>query len=710
MRTKIIFSLVILLAIISITTCCYAGFSDVPEDSTYKDAVDRMFQVGVVSGTDSGQFKPYNIITREQFIKMVVAGVGLGYSNTKSNGKTPFTDVPPGKWSAGYIGTALAHGFISLSPEKKFYPHKDITFAQACTIAVQALGIKQSELSGIWPQNYINKAKELGLTDKLYMNESDKVPKWAAAVILDRLWLKNLTKKSQDYDKMFSAYPKMFSDHIILGNSLSSNKIAENQVLTDKGTFFVKDSAIALEPGKKYKLIIDGENIIKASNPLGDILEVCIEDFEDNKITFTKENKPVNMILAGNIKYYFHGEPVNYNDLKSTLQRDYTIIFASNDNRTGYSYAVIFDTVYSKPEIAKSSDLNTKKIGSIVIGDTAKIIKNGKPADRTQIKENDVVYQITDYLGNQKYILVEDKRIEGKITEFLLNKSKVETLQIDNKNYCLSSYMERNKAEKLLETFKKGDKISALLGYDDKIVDVLKINYKSGPYMECIILGNSQTSDKLTDRQVLTDKGIFYLLDDIKLEIGERYKLIIDEDVITKVDVKLSKTKSVSVKRLIGTSLFYTSENSSEDMILPDKTTYYFDGIVQKYENLKNIIQSNTSIIFTYNESRTGYEYAVVFNPIYSKPLIDKEKNVYYTVTDIWGNNSFSYKMKNNVSGIIQSFLPNNIYPSSIKLHDGSVYEFGKDMDFDKLGDFAENRYIVLILGYDGKVIEVSPY
>ncbi len=710
MKTKLIFSLMVLLAVLSIATCSYAGFSDVAEDSIYANAVDHMFQVGVVSGTGSGLFKPDNIITREQFVKMVVVGVGLGDSAAKSKGKTPFSDLDPGKWSTGYVRTALANGFISLSPDKKFYPYKDITFAQACTIAVQALGFKQKELSGTWPQNYINKAKELGLTDKLNLNNGDKLPKWAAAMILDKLWLKNLTKQSKDYEKLFLKYPKMFSDYIILGNSLSSNKVAENQVLTDKGTFYVKDSAIDLKPGRNYKLMIDGDNIIKASNPLGEITEVCIEDFEDNHITFKKEGNPVDMALAENIKYYFHGQLQNYNDLKSILQRDYTIIFALNDNKSGYSYAVIFDIVYSKPEIVKSYDSKSNKIGSIAIGDNTRIIKNGKSADKTQIKENDIVYQVTDYLGNQKYLLVEDKKIEGKITDFILNKSKVETVQIDDKNYDLSGYMERNKADKLLEMFKTGDKVSALLGYDGKIVDVLKINYKSGPFTEYIILGNSKTLEKLTERQVLTEKGIFYLLDDTKPEIGERYKLQVDEDVITKVGEKLSETISVSVKRLVGTSLFYSSANGEDNMILPDKTTYYFNGTVQAYDKLKGIIQPNTSIIFTYNESKTGYDCAVIVNPVYSKPQVDSAKNVLYTVTDMWGNNSFSYTMNNNVYGIIGSFLPNNVYPNSIKLNDGSVYEFSKDMDFSRLNDFKENYYIVLILGYDGKVIDVSHY
>lgn len=708
MRTKIVFSLMILLAVISITTCSHAGFSDVPEDAIYIDAVEHMYQVGVVSGNGSGLLKPDNIITREQFTKMVVVGVGLGDTAAKSKGKTPFSDLDPGKWSTGYIRTALAHGFISLSPDNRFYPYKDITFAQACTIAVRALGIKQKELSGAYPRNYINKAKELGLIDNLIMNDGDKVPKWAAAMILDKLWLKNLIKQSQDYDKILSRYSKAFSDYIILGNSLSSNKIAENQVLTNKGTFLIKDSSIELKPGRKYKLIIDGGNVIKASNPLGDITEAYIETFEDNHITFKKDNKPVYMALAKDTKYYFHGELQNYNDLKSILQRDYTIIFASNDNGLSYSYAVIFDMVYSKPEIVRSSDLNRKKIGSITIDTNTRMIKNGKSVNTAQIAENDVVYRVTDYLGNLKYLMVEDKKIEGKITDFVLDNSRVEALQIDNKNYTLSGFMERSKVDKLPEIFKTGDKVSALMGYDDKIVDVLKISYKSGPYTECIILGNSKTLDNLTDRQVLTDKGIFYLLDNKKLEIGEKYKLQIDEDVITKVGEKLSSTKCVSVKRLLGASLSYSSENGPGNMILTDKTTYYFNGTVQSYDKLKGIIQPNTSIIFTNNESKTGYEYAVIVNPLYSKPQVDSEKNVKYTVTDIWGNNGFSYTMKNNVSGIIQSYLPNNIYPSSIKLLDGSVHEFGKDMNFNKLDDFKESNYIILILGYDGKVIDVS--
>ena len=50
-----------------------AGYPDVPETASYKQAVTELTALGIVEGTDNGTFEPDQNVTRAQIAKMIVA-------------------------------------------------------------------------------------------------------------------------------------------------------------------------------------------------------------------------------------------------------------------------------------------------------------------------------------------------------------------------------------------------------------------------------------------------------------------------------------------------------------------------------------------------------------------------------------------------------------------------------------------------------------
>ena len=125
----------------------------------------------------------------------------------------------------------------------------------------------------------------------------------------------------------------------------------------------------------------------------------------------------------------------------------------------------------------------------------------------------------------------------------------------------------------------------------------------AGLYTECIILGSAETLDKVAERQVATDKGIYYINNtDTKIELGSKYKVIIDGDTIVKIDGRVNDTEELTVKSAINNRINYTGSLGTGTMVLPDKTVYYYNGAkVSNYDSVKSLIQPNSSIVFAYN-------------------------------------------------------------------------------------------------------------
>ena len=130
-----------------------------------------------------------------------------------------------------------------------------------------------------------------------------------------------------------------------------------------------------------------------------------------------------------------------------------------------------------------------------------------------------------------------------------------------------------------------------------------------------------------------------------------------------------------------------------------------------------------------YNEKRTGYEYAVIIDPIYSRPVLIsscslndeiiikegqiiessdvKSDDLVYKISDIWDVNNYFLVIDSKVNGKIISYLPNELSPRSIKIivdKKEVTYELSEFLDFDTLSNYKVGDLITLILGYDEKV------
>lgn len=130
--------------------------------STQTYAGNQLRTLGVLVGSGDGSLQLEDNITRAQ-VATIMVRILKERPVRNPEGKV-FSDVPAKHWGKGYIQDAYKIGIIEGYPNGTFGPEKNITYAEVLAIMVNALGQKESldpELT--WPENYISKAKELGI-------------------------------------------------------------------------------------------------------------------------------------------------------------------------------------------------------------------------------------------------------------------------------------------------------------------------------------------------------------------------------------------------------------------------------------------------------------------------------------------------------------------------------------------------------------------
>jgi len=103
-----------------------AGFSDVPTDAWYLDALTWGLADGIFNGYDDGTFQPDGPITRSQAVVWLWSLAGRPVGSTSAS----FTDVRPAAWFADALDWAVGEGVVSGFPDGTFRPVAPVNRAQ----------------------------------------------------------------------------------------------------------------------------------------------------------------------------------------------------------------------------------------------------------------------------------------------------------------------------------------------------------------------------------------------------------------------------------------------------------------------------------------------------------------------------------------------------------------------------------------------------
>jgi hypothetical protein len=467
-KVKIAASILSAAIALNFSSVVFAEFSDVSQKASYADEVNHLAALGIIKGNENGEFKPDDMITREQFARLIIAAADEEYKAEIYKNTSVFPDVTSSRWSSGFVNAAVKLGYMKGMLDGKFHPTDGVTYAQVCTVLVKMLGYSDSDLSGTWPQSYLLKAKEIGLSNGVNFTSNDQLPRWAVAVMLDNML--DCPLKSNP-SKKFAETIDSYTQYIILATAETSSTLAEDEVLTDKGTFDIGDSDIKLEIGNKYRLKIDDKTITSVYSNMSNVLKISIDRVSSNTITYKDADGTHNMTLPSAPTYYYNGVEQKYDAVPGLLEKCSTIVFNKKLSGTGYEYAVISDPIYSTPEIVGKSNKTSEGYGKIKIGTSIEIIRNGTTITASEIEKDDVLYEVTDVWGENKYILDVKNSVEGELTAVLPDRISPKKISIGNNSYELGEDMDLNKI-KSQGAIKINDSVTVLLGRDGKVTDI----------------------------------------------------------------------------------------------------------------------------------------------------------------------------------------------------------------------------------------------
>lgn len=144
----------------------YIPFPDVSVDASYAEAAATLYDMGIMTGDEEGNFNPDATITRGETAAILCRLMGVE-DEAKQIRRQVFDDVPSDHWAVGYIAKASEMDVINGDGAGHFFPTSPVTYEQMVKMLVCAWGYgQQAEENGGWPDGYLYTANEIGLIDR----------------------------------------------------------------------------------------------------------------------------------------------------------------------------------------------------------------------------------------------------------------------------------------------------------------------------------------------------------------------------------------------------------------------------------------------------------------------------------------------------------------------------------------------------------------
>lgn len=163
MKKNLFIKITALALSISLLTIPSVRASSVAVSSETK--ISTIIRLGIFKGDTDGNLRLDDTIIRGELITAFVRVLGLESSIEETGLNVTFTDIDTSHWAYKYIATALKNNLIAGYPDNTVGANSYITYSEALTLIIRALGYQSALNTGSWPENAINKCYELGIIE-----------------------------------------------------------------------------------------------------------------------------------------------------------------------------------------------------------------------------------------------------------------------------------------------------------------------------------------------------------------------------------------------------------------------------------------------------------------------------------------------------------------------------------------------------------------
>ncbi|WP_432777225.1 S-layer homology domain-containing protein [Brevibacillus gelatini] len=402
-------------------------------DADMEKTVKRLEALGLVAGYGNGEYGVDKTITRAEFATLIVRARGLEQGAKLAQFNTTYTDVKSTDWFAGFVNVASGEEIVKGFPDKSFKPQNQVTYAEAVTMIVRALGYEPA-VRGVWPNSMISKASELNIA-KSITTPNNAATRGDIFKMLDNALRVDLMEQVEyGTDVRFEVTNKTLLTKYLKVTVIDMEWAHEKDHDSDDLPLVTNVPAIGLGKLKANEITLNGKDaglgnttfkVADGINPNdfdGQRVQVWIKDDREDTIVWMEGSEDEEVILDRLDEFTLNGKTTDgknlsssdLNDLKVSLDASGKTYRFNKNSKVTYNFKRYSDPVDALKEIIADND----SFGVKVVLNSDNEIAYMHVIDDTQMNKNTKVKYGSEVIGK---IDVDKKKITnldtGKFNE-----------------------------------------------------------------------------------------------------------------------------------------------------------------------------------------------------------------------------------------------------------------------------------------------------
>ena len=268
-----------------------------------------------------------------------------------------------------------------------------------------------------------------------------------------------------------------YTDLLVLETSRTDETLPANAIITDKGRYTLAAGVHQPEPGELVGAVINGTVIATIEGQVNRTVSTTVLRAVGTQVVQVRNGKSEAVSLPLNTTWYHDGATVPASEVPSLISRCSSIVYGMHPDGNTVSYAVLYDPLFSAPQIADQQEVYDMTLGDIDL-ENVLINRGGEVIAVFEILNNDVGYEITDVWGKNRYVELYQGQHIGVIEAYTPNRFAPESLRLaifngDTGRYATQtfSFSPEFPAESLSDgKYDIGDNVILLTGRDGGIV------------------------------------------------------------------------------------------------------------------------------------------------------------------------------------------------------------------------------------------------
>ena len=654
---SIVLSLVLVICMMPVMA--FAGTND----AAYNDiagekcegAVNVLDAVGVVDGYENGTYKPEKVVTRAEMAKLIITALGMDSYATAT--KSSYSDMALAQWAIPYVEYATNLGIIEGVGGGRFSPGNPVTYEQAVTMIVRALGYTTdcNEMNGTWPAVYVQKATALGIFKNVEGNQygtganrGDVAIMLYNALDIPQVYADKDGEthyKQGEYNSETKDYARITMMSILNKDGESKYQVVTSQMaddaVTDIRAYIGAAAKVTTDKNDHVIAVGDIQTTFLSGKVSNDGKKFTVGDTEYTLPTSEDSYVDVNASTGGKgekqkADQIKNGETSTVSDFKGTLKPKAKVTIAAKvSGKTIKEIYSVADWTVTKAAVISDSQINTIKNKQTLLGYDF-TLNDDREIDMTsfelvgvdsldKIEKDDIVYVYTGTDKEITRVAVGQQVVNAELTKVTSN----EKYTVDGTEYKLAAketagISESSPGYSIASDVKAGDEVELSL---DAYGYIYKLEADSANRLYAAVLKTGKDTDAYNE----TTYSLQFLN-----SAGETVVANVDDDY----ENDYAKVMGNTAGAVQAATIVKYHLNSSNEIDFIEKVTIstqeeeekkkvsssgYYDG----YELASNVV------IFSYNGSDYSKDdnYTVVaredaigkeFKAVYAKNADDK--------------------------------------------------------------------------------------